>query len=552
MPRNYRRALISAIACVAAIVLAVAWHHALYEGEQSAAWIDDLKSVRGPRDFWDFVTGNIARRRNLIVFLTDNDTHMYADLLRIYITKDRGKHWPMLGGRWTRNMANTAAGNLPADWCVESGRRRNVRWTADLGTQSYAGPVIADGKVFVGTNNGSPRDKAVVGPKAVLMCFAAEDGKFLWQTVHDMPADGRFKSDRDCGLCSTPCVEGERHYYVTPAGVVVCGHNDTGAVVWRCNLADRLHVVPYDVARCSPLVADGLVMVLIGNGVESRAGDAQVPAGQVVVALNQENGEVAWHRVLPGRTVNLGSWSSPAVIGVGEGRQVICTGSDAWLYTLDVKTGKLVWKCNCNPQRHRLDADKKSDLAFLATPVIENSRCYIGLGVRPGSESSLPYSYLLCLDITGTGDVSPRTLDAQDPANQGSALIWAYGGPLHPPPRDGRAVRFGSTGSTCALYHGFVHIAEHAGYVHCLDAKTGVRYWEDELHSSISSSPYYADDKVFIATEDQQVVIYKHGKERMVLGRVEMDDAIGSSPVVADGVLYVATHSRLYAIAPEP
>ena len=35
----------------------------------------------------------------------------------------------------------------------------------------YAGPAVAGGKVFVGTNNESPRDKRHVGDRSVLYCF---------------------------------------------------------------------------------------------------------------------------------------------------------------------------------------------------------------------------------------------------------------------------------------------------------------------------------------------------------------------------------------------
>src|SRR6266705_3046327 len=70
---------------------------------------------------------------------------------------------------------------------------------------AVGGPGVADGKVFFGTNNGIPRDKAVKGTKAVLMCFNEADGKFLWQAVHEIPDDGIFTQSRLYGLLSAPC-----------------------------------------------------------------------------------------------------------------------------------------------------------------------------------------------------------------------------------------------------------------------------------------------------------------------------------------------------------
>ena len=37
-------------------------------------------------------------------------------------------------------------------------RRRAFLWKADLGNHAYGGPIVAGGKVFVGTNNEKPRD----------------------------------------------------------------------------------------------------------------------------------------------------------------------------------------------------------------------------------------------------------------------------------------------------------------------------------------------------------------------------------------------------------
>src|SRR5512146_959958 len=80
----------------------------------------------------------------------------------------RGDDWPMWGGTPQRNMANTVEKGIPASWDIETGR--NVRWSAQLGSQSYGNPVVADGKVFVGTNNQAGRQPKAKGDKGVVMC----------------------------------------------------------------------------------------------------------------------------------------------------------------------------------------------------------------------------------------------------------------------------------------------------------------------------------------------------------------------------------------------
>src|SRR4051812_31462976 len=79
------------------------------------------------------------------------------------------RSWPMFGGSPTRNMVNPFEKNLPTDWSVEEGKFRNIRWVAELGKKTFGSPVIAQGKVFVGTNNANPRDQNLLGHRAVLM-----------------------------------------------------------------------------------------------------------------------------------------------------------------------------------------------------------------------------------------------------------------------------------------------------------------------------------------------------------------------------------------------
>ena len=90
--------------------------------------------------------------------------------------------WPMWGGTAQRNMTS-AMKNLPESWDVKSGK--NIKWKAQIGSTSYGNPVVADGKIFLGTNNENPRNPEIEGDKGVLMCFRESDGKFLWQAVTD-------------------------------------------------------------------------------------------------------------------------------------------------------------------------------------------------------------------------------------------------------------------------------------------------------------------------------------------------------------------------------
>src|SRR5262245_1489988 len=92
--------------------------------------------------------------------------------------------WPMFGGGPGRNMVNPKERQLPDAWNLE--KRLRVKWVARLGSRSYGGPVVAGGKVFVGTNNENPRNRRDIKrskggdtdepiDRGILMCFRESD-----------------------------------------------------------------------------------------------------------------------------------------------------------------------------------------------------------------------------------------------------------------------------------------------------------------------------------------------------------------------------------------
>src|SRR5262245_44080677 len=96
------------------------------------------------------------------------------------------KDWPMWGGSPSRNMVSSGSGIpydivsgkfLPKSETIDPKTTKNVRWIAKLGSQAYGSTVVAGGRVFVGTNNESPRDPKQTGDRGVLMCFDEKTGE---------------------------------------------------------------------------------------------------------------------------------------------------------------------------------------------------------------------------------------------------------------------------------------------------------------------------------------------------------------------------------------
>jgi outer membrane protein assembly factor BamB len=471
---------------------------------------------------------------------------------------------PMYGGTIQRNMVNTTDKNIPDTWNVGEEKKdwKNVKWVIDLGSKAYGGPVIAGGKIFIGTNNDNPRDPKIRGDKGVMMCFRESDGKFLWQAVHDKLGN----EDRDNpkqGVASTPAVDGNRLYYVSNRCELVCadveGDPKTGKAkfIWTLDMRKALKVNPCYLANCSPLVIGDLVFILTSHGVDIKTHELDNPDAPSFLAVNKTTGEVAWKDSSPGKNIMEGQWSNPVAAEVKGVMQVVFPGGDGWLYSFEAKTGKLLWKFNCNPKASEFKPGGAGDRNYIvATPVIYEDKLYIGVGQDPTAGPAV--GHLWCVDITKAPknkdkDLSPvnDNFDPKAEVNKDSGLVWHRGGPIKPKPAKGREIAFSRTISTVAIHDGLVYASDVEGYLQCLDANTGELYWEHDLKGVVWASPYYVDGKVFLGNEGADMFIFKAGKAKKVLPKISMSGEILVPAVAVDGVLYVNTGSQLVAIVPD-
>jgi outer membrane protein assembly factor BamB len=105
---------------------------------------------------------------------------------------------------------------------VDRANVENLRWVAKLGSQSYGNVTVANGRVFIGTNNENPRDPRHVGDRSILLCFDEKTGDLLWQLVVPKLASGKVNDWESLGLLSSPTSEGDRVYVVTSRCEVLC------------------------------------------------------------------------------------------------------------------------------------------------------------------------------------------------------------------------------------------------------------------------------------------------------------------------------------------
>ena len=516
--------------------------------------------------------------------------------------------WPMWGGSPARNNVPTAS-DAPLEWNVGKFDRKtgewirqdakNIKWVAAVGSVTYGNPVVADGRVYVGTNNGSGYLKRFPADVDLgcLLCFDEQTGQFLWQHSSEKLKSGREHDWPLQGLCCAPMVEGQRLWFVTNRGEVVCcdtegfrDHENDGPydkeeftdeqeadVVWKIDMmGPPLGISQHNMCSCSVTAWGDILLVNTSNGVDESHIDLPKPDAPSFLALDKNTGEILWTDRSPGTNILHGQWSSPAVADLGGVVQAIFAGGDGWVYSFRCDRGdagrpELLWKFDANPKTSEwLMGGRGTRNNIIATPVVYEGMVYVAMGQDP--EHGEGQGHLWCIDPHKRGDVSPElAVLATDPntpiphrrtkavdetkgeravSNPNSAVIWHYA--QYDLDGDG-AIAFEETMhrscGTVAIKDDLLFISDFSGVFHCLDAKTGKVHWTHDMFSAAWGSPLIVGNHVMVGDEDGKLSIFELRAEKHdPIAEIDLGNSIYTTPIMANGVLFIATKTHLFAI----
>jgi outer membrane protein assembly factor BamB len=444
-----------------------------------------------------------------------------VSLLILFASDPGAKDWPMWGGTPDRNMVSSMKG-IPTTWDVAS--KKNVKWIGQLGSQSYGNPVVAGGRVYVGTNNELLRNPKEGGDRGVLMAFNEADGKFLWQHTNEKLPAGRANDWPYQGVCSSPLVEGDLVYYVSNRCEIVClNAKGDGAgnakVEWKFDMMEEVGSQPHNMANASPVSYGDLIYVSTANGQDESHVHVPSPRAPSIIAVSKKTHKLVWEDNSVGEKILHGQWASPTVAKIGDVVQVIHPQGDGWVRSYEALTGKKLWEFDTNPKD---SVWPKTRNETIATPVVYENVVYMANGQDP--EHGEGVGHLYAIDPTKRGDITK------------TGQIWHYD-------KIRRSV------STGAVYNGLVFYADFSGFLHCLDAKTGKPYWVHDMLAAIWGSPMVIDGKVYLGDEDGDVVVMEAAKEKKLIAEMNMGSSVYSTPVPANGTLFIVNRNQLFALA---
>lgn len=246
-----------------------------------------------------------------------------------------------------------AAPALADDWPQWRGPNRDAHWRESGILQSlpeedleaswrtpvglgYAGPAVADGKVYVfdytpagGDLTNNPGGRAELEGTERLLCLDSATGAQQWEYSYPRKYEISYPSGPRC----TPTVDGDRVYSLGAEGDLSCLRTTDGSVVWKKSFQDDFDApTPLWGHSAHPLVEGDLLICLVGG------------KGSVVVAFNKLTGEEAWR----GLTASEIGYCPPSMIELNGERQLVVWDADN-IHGLDPKTGELLWELPLKP-----------------------------------------------------------------------------------------------------------------------------------------------------------------------------------------------------------
>ncbi len=469
--------------------------------------------------------------------------------------------WPQWGRDNSRNMASPETaipdhfnpGKTPKEGESGHTNTQGIKWTTRLGTNTYGNPVVAAGKVLLGTNNAPPHDERFTGDYGILLCVDENTGKKIWQLSIPKLEAGSVADYNDTGLCSSPTIDGDRAYLVTNRCEVICidvngqangndgpfmdeaqyqaGKNHPaipltpadGDIIWRFDLRDELGVFSIHQTSSSVLVVGDKLYVTTSNGQNWTEKHLPSPDAPALICLDKKTGKLlAQEQSGISKRTLLCNWSSPALANIGGKNLIIFGAGDGFCYAFD-ESLKEIWRCDANTPQQRKNkyGTPEGPNEIIATPVVYKNRVYISSGQNP--EKNDGDGNLVCIDATKTGDITA------------TGILWSF-------PKIGRSL------STVAIANDLVFACDYGGQLYCLNADTGELAWNHDTQGRTWGSPMVADGKVYLGNESDDLYILAATKEKKEINKITFDGAIYSTPIVANGKLFIATDKYLYAI----
>jgi outer membrane protein assembly factor BamB len=413
-------------------------------------------------------------------------------------------YWPQWRGPADDGMAPGAA---PLHWSAT----QNVKWKATIPGRGHSSPVIWGDRIFLTTAIPTGAEPAAApapaqgdrrGPggnpsqlrehKFDVLCIERTTGKLLWErTVRTATPHEGYHGQYGSFASNSPVTDGKNVYAFFGSRGLYCLTVD-GKPVWERDFGVQMKMVMQ--------FGEGTACVLHDN---TLILNFDHEGGSFVAAVDKNSGKQLWRA----EKDEVSGWAAPLIVDF-EGRKYVVISSNKKVRCYDFKTGALVWECaglGRNP---------------IPAPVYANGIVYVMSGYRDPN--------LMAIRMGRTGDLTGT-----------DAVVWS-------------TTRGLSYTASPVLHENRLYVLTDQGMLSCFNASTGTPLYQQvrlPKPYTLKSSPIGAQGRLYISTEDGDVVVVRMGDAFEVIATNSMpDEFFIATPAVALGEMFLRGRNTLYCI----
>lgn len=441
---------------------------------------------------------------------------------------DFDDQWPNWRGPDNTGMARTGA---PVRWDTTE----NVKWMTPIPGKGHSTPIIWKDRIYLttaiptspipdapgrGPNRPPRRPRAerggegrpdperrqrlrersrrrmqmtLVEHKFEVLCLDKETGKILWRqtATKETPHEGYHR--RYGSFASNSAATDGRHLYAFFGSRGLFVYDLDGNLAWKKNFGVKM--------RMRNGFGEGTAPVLHGD---TLILNFDHEGQSFILALDKNTGKELWRRDRDERS----TWTTPLVTEHAGKTQVIVPG-DNRVRSYDIANGDLIWECGglgLNP---------------VPIPVRHRDTVIVMTGHRSPN--------MLAIRLDRTGDLTDT-----------DAVLWTN--------------QRGNAYTACPVYaDGKLYVLTDRGLISCFDADTGKPFYHQQRLPNpyqFKASPVGSGDRLYLASEQGDVIVLKMGEEYNVVAVNSMPDHFFvSSPVIVDNQLFLRSQDALYCIS---
>jgi len=437
-------------------------------------------------------------------------------------------------GDWPYWRGPQSDGNARGDAPLRWSDTENIAWKADIPGRGHSSPVIWGDRIFLttairvgpepaappppppppagaqGPGSGGPGGPGRRGPggpggfpgfggggpqaehQFVVMALDRKSGKLLWQkTVKTATPHEGFHRQYGSFASNSPVTDGKLLYAFFGSRGLYCLDLD-GRPIWEKDFGVAMKMrLGFGEGMAPVLDGDRLIVVFDQEG------------GSFMVTLDKATGKEIW-RVNRDEGTN---WAAPLVVTHG-GRKQIVVSATSKVRGYDYDSGKLLWEAG------GLGANT------IPAPVAHNGMVIAMSGYRNPN--------LLAIKLGREGDLTGT-----------DAIAWTN-------------VKGNSYTPSPVLHGGKLYMLTDNGQLSCLNAATGEpHYLQTRLPKpyNFKSSPVAVNGKLYLASENEDVIVVKMGETFEVLATNTLkDQTFIATPAVAGGEIYLRGQNHLFCV----